>query len=359
MNRGRRRRRAQAVLSCGLRRAAFLLLPMLLGLAACAHASVALLMEESYGDYGALNPTGHSAVYLNHICAASPTELRACRPGESGVVISRYHKIGGLDWVAVPLVPYLYAVEDVGQVPQSVDRAQVAALRDAYRRQHLEGLAPDGRHGRTPKGEWTQLIGSAYDRTIHGFEIDSTAQQDERFMALFNDRRNKGHFNAMFHNCADFSRVVLDIYLPGAVHRSMVSDLGMTTPKQVARSLVRYGQKHPELEMSAFVIPQVPGTIPRSHPVDGIAQALVESKKYVIPMTILAPELTGGLVIAYLTEGRMKLPKDALVFNVNDNEMVPAQSGPAQRAESGGDRRLLPAPAALAATLPAPPATQR
>ena len=72
-----------------------------------------------------MNPTGHSAVYLNHVCAASPTELRLCQAGESGVVISRYHKISGLDWVAIPLIPYLYAVEDVGQVPQSVDQAQV------------------------------------------------------------------------------------------------------------------------------------------------------------------------------------------------------------------------------------------
>ena len=81
--------------------------------AICAHASVALLMEEPYGHFGAMNPTGHSAVYLNHVCAASPTELRACRPGESGVVISRYHKIDGLDWVAIPLIPYLYAVDEM------------------------------------------------------------------------------------------------------------------------------------------------------------------------------------------------------------------------------------------------------
>src|SRR6202022_2886379 len=52
-----------------------------------AHASVAFLMEEPYGEFGAMNPTGHAAVYLNHICAASPTELRMCRSGELGVVI--------------------------------------------------------------------------------------------------------------------------------------------------------------------------------------------------------------------------------------------------------------------------------
>jgi hypothetical protein len=58
-----------------------------------ARASVAFLMEEPYGDFGAFNPTGHAAIYLNHVCAASPTELRPCQPGELGVVISRYHRI--------------------------------------------------------------------------------------------------------------------------------------------------------------------------------------------------------------------------------------------------------------------------
>ena len=33
------------------------------------------------------------------------------------------------------------------------------------------------------------------------------------------------------------------------------------TPKQVAQSLVKYGKEHPEVEMWAFVIPQVPGSI--------------------------------------------------------------------------------------------------
>ena len=40
-----------------------------------ARASVALLMEEPYGDLGQFDPTGHAAVYLNHVCAASPIEL--------------------------------------------------------------------------------------------------------------------------------------------------------------------------------------------------------------------------------------------------------------------------------------------
>jgi hypothetical protein len=31
----------------------------------------ALLMEEPYGEFGFFNPTGHSAVYLNHVCRVS------------------------------------------------------------------------------------------------------------------------------------------------------------------------------------------------------------------------------------------------------------------------------------------------
>jgi hypothetical protein len=306
---------------------------------ACAHASVALLMEEPYGDFGAMNPTGHAAVYLNHICAESPTELRSCRPGEWGVVISRYHKVHGYDWIAIPLIPYLYAVDDVAQVPMTVDKAQVAALRDKYRREHLEALAPDDRNGNTPNGEWTQLVGSVYDRTIHGFEVVSSPEQDAKFIAIYNDKKNIGHFNLLFHNCSDFSRVVLDTYLPHAIHRNFIADVGLTTPKQVARSLVKYGKAHPETEMSAFVIPQVAGTMPRSHSVDGVAESLVKSKKYLIPLAVLAPEFTGGVVVAYLVDGRMKLPENAMVFDVDDPEMLPGQTTrPVKPGSFAGDR---------------------
>ena len=289
-----------------------------------AHAAVALLMEEPYGAFGAMNPTGHAAIYLNHVCADSPISLRPCHEGEYGVVISRYHKIDGYDWIAVPLVGYLYAVDDVSQIPATADREQVAALQDAYRREHLIEIAPDNKKGQAPKGEWTELVGESYIRTMHGFQVDSTAEQDERFMAIFNDRRNVGHFNLLFHNCADFSRVVLDIYLPHAIHRNFIADVGLMTPKQVARSLVKYSQKDPDVHMSAFVIRQVPGTIPRSHPVDGVAESLVKSKKYLIPMTILAPEVTGGVVMAYLADGRLKLPKGTPVFNIGDEETGPS-----------------------------------
>jgi hypothetical protein len=309
--------------------------------ASSAYGSVALLMEEPYGAFGAMNPTGHAAIYLNHICADSPIILRPCHDGEYGVVISRYHKIDGYDWIAIPLVGYLYSVDDLSQIPGTVDKEQVAALRDAYRRAHLLELAPDNRKGETPKGEWTQLVGASFDRTIHGFQIDSTAEQDQRFIAIFNDRKNVGHFNLLFHNCADFSRVVLNIYMPHAIHRNFIADVGLMTPKQVARSLVKYGNKYPEVDMTAFVIRQVPGSVPRSHPVDGVAESLLKSKKYLLPLTILAPEVTGGAVVAYMADGRLKLPKGAPVFNIGDAEDT---GQPADAERSGELLTAAPAP---------------
>jgi hypothetical protein len=171
-------------------------------------------------------------------------------------------------------------------------------------------------------------VGASYDRKIHGFQVVSTREEDERFIALFNDKKNVGHFNLLFHNCADFSRLVMDIYLPHAVHRNFIADVGLMTPKQAARSLVEYGRAHPEVQMSAFVIDQVPGSVPRSHGVDGVAESLVKSKKYLIPLAVLSPEFAGGVVVAYLVDGRLTLPKDAKVFEVNDAEITDAPDVP-------------------------------
>lgn len=293
-----------------------------------AHASVALLLEEPFGHFGAMNPTGHAAVYLSQICADGPTHLRMCRPGEYGSVISRYHKIDGYDWIAMPLIPYLYGVENPAQVPSWVDARQVARLRDAYRRTYLEALAPDTAAGAAPHGEWIQLVGSSYDRKIYGFEVATTAAQDERFLALFNDRKDVSHFNLFFHNCADFAGAVLNTYIPDLVHRNFIADIGLTTPKQVARSLARYGEKHPEAEVSAFVIPQVEGAVKRSHRVNGVTESLVKSKKYVIPMAVLTPHILATVAVAYLVDGRFGPPKDAPEFDLNRAEVRAEQIQP-------------------------------
>ncbi len=280
------------------------------------YASVALLVGEPYGTLGGMSPTGHAAIYLNRVCAETPTRLRICHRGEPGVVVSRYSGIAGYDWIAIPLVPYLYAVDDLSEVPQSVDQADVRALRDAYRHEHLMTLAPDDNDQKTPGGGWIELVGASYDRKIHVFEAQTTTEQDERFVALYNDKRNVSHFNFFLNNCADFSKNVLNFYFPHAVHKNYISDVGLTTPKQDARALTKYGKKHPELELTAYVIPQVPGSLKRSTPVKGVVEALVKSKRYVVPLAVLHPEFTGGLVLVYLSNGRFNPSKNASPFKI-------------------------------------------
>ncbi len=278
-----------------------ILLALLFCAAGRAKADIGLFLEEPFGMFGDMTPTGHSAIYLSRVCAASPIELRRCDPGEPGVVISRYHRVGGYDWIAIPLVAYLFAVDRPDQVPLYATADMVADLRDNYRRRHLLEIAPDGPDGKTPGGEWIQLIGGSYDRKIYSFEIETTEEQDERFIEKFNESRNKSHFNLLFHNCADFARNVIDFYYPHAVHRSVFADDGITTPKQIAKSLVTYSRRHADLQFSSFVIPQTPGTVPRSRPIRGVLEAFLKSKKYSLPVAALHPLVIGGLAVAYLT----------------------------------------------------------
>lgn len=282
---------------------------LLLG-AGAASANVTLFLEEPYGTFGGMNPTGHAAVYFSNICAATPTKLRHCNEGERGVVISRYHRVAGYDWLAIPLLPYLYAVDDADQVPLSVTPRDVESLRDQWRRHHLIDIVPDADDGAPPQGDWVQLVGSAYDRTLYAFEVPSTPEQDDRFIEMLNAKPNVSHFNLLFHNCADFARQMIDYYYPHAVHRNLFADVGIMTPKQAARSLVSYSRKH-EISMEMLTIPQVAGTIPRSTAVRGVLQSLVKSKRYAIPLASLAvfhPFFGGGMVAAWV-QGKSFDPK--------------------------------------------------
>lgn len=301
-----------------------LTLALLLCFAIPARASIAVLVEEPYDRMSGMNPTGHSAVYLDHVCAASPTHLRQCAPGEMGVVISRYNNVSGYDWLATPLLPYLYAVESADKIPQTADKEDVARLRDAYRRAHLLSVAPDDAEGNAPANNWYELVGSAYDRAIYGFQFASTPEQDAQLIALFNDRKNKQRYNWAFRNCADFARVTVNRLYPYAVKRNFISDLGLTTPKQVGHAMSHYGKKHPETEFTTFRVEQVPGTLPRSHKIKGIAECLFTCKRYVVPITVLEPVGTGLLGIAYLGKGHFEMPKDAPLLSVAPR-MVEAQ----------------------------------
>src|SRR5580658_5914691 len=280
-----------------------------------AHADVTLFLEEPYSYDGAFAGTGHVAVYLSNVCSESPVVLRRCAEGEPGIVLSRYDGISGYDWIAIPLIPYLYAVDQPGAVPLFADSKLVAFLRDRYRRDYLEALAPDLPDGGTPQGNWYELIGSAYDRTIYGFEIETSPEQDALLIGKFNSQPNLQRYNFVKRNCADFVREVINFYYPHALHRSVVGDLGVTTPKQIAKMLVKYSHHHPELQTSDFLVPQVPGTVRRSKPVHGVLESVMAAKKYMVPLVVLHPYIGGGLLVEYFGHRRFDPARNALILD--------------------------------------------
>jgi hypothetical protein len=301
-----------------------------------ARAQAALLTEEPYGFFGTLNPTGHNAIYFARICAETPTRLRRCAPGESGSVISRYQGIAGYDWVAMPLLPYLYSVENASDVPERADHATVLRLRNRYRESHLADLGDNVPPGSMIRGGWTQLVGVSYDRRTYVFRFETTEEQDDALIALLNDRTNRSHFNLLFNNCSDFARRTLDFYFPGAFRRSVFPDAGITTPKLLTHKMLRYGRKHPETKLTVFEIAQIPGFRRFSRSNKGIAESLATTT-YAVPILLLNPYLAGGLFADYLLRGRYDMiPKHTQSLAPADLQALTAPAPSAENPESAG-----------------------
>ena len=292
---------------------AYLVLSM--GFAMQAHGAAAVLLEQPYGKLNIVFPTGHSAIYLDHVCAETPLKLRVCRADEQGVVLSRYNGVGGYDWLAMPLIPYLYSVQTAAEIPQSVDRGSEERLREAYRERYLMSVAPNLGDGSAPQGNWYELVGSAFDRKIYGFRVNTTAEQDARLIAAFNDKKNVQTYSGFDSNCADFARTTMNLLYPHMVRRNYVADLGMTSPKSVARSLSHRASKHPEMGFEVFVIPQVSGSLPRSHSPQDLAEGIL--KRYCAPLMIFSPVSVGVVLAAYVGQGRFSMPKDARLLDVS------------------------------------------
>jgi hypothetical protein len=280
-----------------------ILLIFLFGRPDPAAGEAALLVAEPYGKFGFFNPTGHAAVYISGVCAETPTKLRPCEPGETGVVISRYNKIGGFDWIAVPLMPYLYAVEKPEDVLKIAEDEAIARVREKYRQAHLRDLVPDDPQRKVPEGDWMQLVGSAYERNIYGFTIETSIEEDMRLIELLNSGENRRRFNLIWRNCADFAREILNFYYPGAVKRNIIGDLGIMTPKSAARTLVKYSERHPELSFAHFMVPQIFGQRSSTR-LRGVNESLIRSTKYVIPLIIIEPWAAVSAAAAYLLFGR-------------------------------------------------------
>jgi hypothetical protein len=322
----------------------------------CCRAQAALLLEEPYGFFGIVNPTGHTAIYFTRICAETPTTLRRCGPGESGSVIARYQGIDGYDWVAMPLIPYLYSVESITEVPAHVDRAQVRRLRDHYRETHLQSLGPHVFEGNLVHGGWTQLVGAAYERRVYAFRFDTTPEQDDALIAAMNAKENRSQFNLLYNNCADFARGILNSYFPRTFNRAIFPDAWMTTPKQITYKLTRYARKHPDLQLTIYEIPQVPGYRRQSHSNKTIAESLTTTG-YAVPIALVNPYLAVGLSIDYLMRGRFHfVPERPKVLEPGTLSALTAPTPTLENAPSASEQAHNVAAGAAMEALAPPPA---
>lgn len=270
-------------------------------------AQAALLMEEPYGFFGVINPTGHSAVYFERICAETPVKLRRCAPGEPGAVVGRYQGISGYDWVAIPLLAHLYAVDNAGQAPTRASRDTVARMLSQYYKTHLQSSLGDKlTAGGMFDGGWNDLVGQAYMRRIDVFRFETSEEQDDAFIAMMNEGNNRSHFNPFYRNCADFVRDVLNFYFPHTFRRSIFPDAGITTPRQTAYQLERYARKHPETHLAVFEIAQIPGNRHHSRSNKSVAYSLFAAG-YGFAIAAANPYLAGGIFVDYLARGRYPL----------------------------------------------------
>jgi hypothetical protein len=113
--------------------------------------------------------------------------------------------------------------------------------------------------------------------------------------------------------------------------------------------LTHYAKKHPEAGLDVFVIPQVPGLLPRSRSNTGVLEGVV--RRYGAPLVLLSPETAGVVLVAYVSHGRFEMPKDAPPLNLNalQTQLTISRPFPVTPPELPEPRPLLVTPADVAA----------
>jgi hypothetical protein len=225
------------------------------------------LIGEAVGGAGEFTGSGHAAVYFSAICAETPTQLRYCKPGEEGVVITSYPGLVAqtqYKWMAIPLTAFLYAVDSEDSKVLYGNGKIRKYLRNEYRLKHLSDLIPSLPNGALPPGRWSEMLGGVLNRDIYALTVTTTPQQDAKLLAYLQKLPNGNNFSTAYNNCADFVRDAINTIFPGATHRDILNDFTITTPKAIASSFTRYATARPELNFHIVKYSQADGAIRRS-----------------------------------------------------------------------------------------------
>ncbi|HTV59335.1 MAG TPA: hypothetical protein VMJ93_10720 [Verrucomicrobiae bacterium] len=273
-----------------------------------AEARVGVVLNESLDtSLARITGAGHTAVYFSRICPASPVKLRLCRPGEEGSVISNYTTLGEdspYEWNVVPLSIYLYGVENPENRPLVGSEKIKNALEERYREKYLEEYCENESCRTSKDAEWREMVAATLERSLYIFSVDTTLEQDKKFIEMFNAEPNVNHFNGVTRNCATFTARILNWYYPHSVTPEYLNDFGMSSPKAMARSLTHYALKHPELQFDITHFAQAPGTIKRSSECRDGTEQLYHSKKLLVPMLIFADHELAAAAATYWLTGR-------------------------------------------------------
>jgi hypothetical protein len=110
----------------------------------------------------------------------------------------------------------------------------------------------------------------------------------------------------------------------------------------MAKALVQFSAAHPELRLSRFIIPQVPGNIARSKAVHRVVGSFFESKKYIVPSAVVSPIFAGCVAAVYFGSGggRFNPSSEAMIFAPGSELELPL-TGEERRAYSKALKHLL------------------
>jgi len=255
-----------------------------------------------------ITASGHSSVYLSRVCPdSSPLKLRLCRPDEEGSVISNYQNYGedaDYAWNVVPLSVYLYGVDDPSGRPLLGLRKVKGLLEQNYRATALADYCSVPKCSDNKRANWKDAVGARLARTVYIFIVKTTLEQDLELIAKFNAVPNQSHFNPITNNCANFTKDVIETFFPDSVHGDFVNDLGITSPKAVARSFTRYALRHPDSEFRVEHYPQIPGDIKRTGPPRSGTEQMYHSKIWLPPMLAFASHEMPFIFLSYNLTGR-------------------------------------------------------
>lgn len=280
-------------------------LGLVLLLSCLAHADVGLMLAESTGvGMSRWTSAGHSAVYLSRVCADTPIHLRLCAPGEQGIVLNNYINLGEdkpYEWNAISLNIYLYGVEDPADRPLYASPELRAALQERFREKYLGLLCPEG-PCTDPKAHWRDIVATNFVRDVYMFEVATTEDQDRAFIAKFNALPNVDHYNGMTRNCADFSRLIVNSFFPGAAKPDHLNDFWMTSPKAISKSFTHYAVRH-HLPFHVIRYTQIPGSYRHSGDARKGTELAFRAKKWLAPMLMHTNELV-LFTASYMLTGR-------------------------------------------------------